>query len=277
MDSAPEMKPYQVAEETWVLPQLFEVPMAGYINVNSMIIGGREAIVVDTGPPGRRDAWLEQVWSLVDPASVRWIFLSHDDGDHVGSLDQVLDACPNAQLVTGWFATGRMVVDHDRQLPVPRCVWANHGDSFEADGRRLVAIRPPVFDAPTTRGLFDTRTGVYWAGDAFGMFVTTPVQDAAEVDETERWAQFARCNSLISPWHQWTDPVRYGRHVDSLQQLGIEAIACAHGPGFRAGLVDEALAHIRELPTTEPAAEPNQGDLESLLSQIAGAATAAAV
>lgn len=270
-DEVIQLQPYEVAPGSWVLPQLFQVPLAGYINVNSMIIDGEQPVIVDTGPPGRRQQWLEQAWSIVDPARVRWIFLSHDDGDHVGNLGPVLEACPQAQLVTGWFATGRMLVDHDTMLPVPRCVWVNDGDSFDAGDRRLIAVRPPVFDAPTTRGLFDTKTGVYWAADAFGMFVSAPVEDSAEVEEGVRWEQFTRCNTLISPWHRWLDPARYGAHVDTLQQLGIETIACCHGPGFRTGLVDEALRRVRELPSSAPAEEPGQADLESMLAQLAGA------
>ena len=41
----------------------------------------------------------EQVFGLVDPEDVRWVFLSHDDGDHTGALHDVLDLCPNATLV----------------------------------------------------------------------------------------------------------------------------------------------------------------------------------
>ena len=51
-----------------------------------MLIRGREPIIVDTGAPIHRLRWLEQVFSLVDPEDVRWIFLSHDDGDHIGGL-----------------------------------------------------------------------------------------------------------------------------------------------------------------------------------------------
>ena len=34
------------------------------------------------------------VYCLVDPDDIRWVFLSHEDGDHTGSLDQVLAAAP---------------------------------------------------------------------------------------------------------------------------------------------------------------------------------------
>lgn len=40
-------------------------------------------------------SWL----SFVRADQVRWVFLSHDDHDHVGNLLEVLDQCPNATLV----------------------------------------------------------------------------------------------------------------------------------------------------------------------------------
>ena len=59
--------------------------------VNSLVILGEEPIVVDTGAPVHREHWLEMVYGIVDPEDIRWVFLSHEDGDHTGALDQVLD------------------------------------------------------------------------------------------------------------------------------------------------------------------------------------------
>jgi flavorubredoxin len=259
------MDPYLIAKDTWVLPHVFEVPGAGLINVNSMIIAGREPVIVDTGSPLVSESWLEQAWSIVDPEAVRWVYLSHDDGDHVGSLDAVMAACPNARLVTGWFATGRLLVDHGRQLPVPRCMWINDGDSFDAGDRTLVAVRPPVYDAPTTRGLFDPTTGVYWGSDSFGLFVQTPVEDVAEAD---RWESFFKSGSLISPWVELVDPAKFAAHVDSIERLGVEAIATCHGPGFRGSLVGEAFRRMRQLPAQPAFHEPDQAVLEGMLAQL---------
>ena len=66
------------------------------IYINSMVILGAEPVIVDTGTPANRTQWLEDVFSLVEPEDVRWIFLSHDDVDHTGNLDEALAACPNA-------------------------------------------------------------------------------------------------------------------------------------------------------------------------------------
>ena len=94
------MEKYLIAKDTWVLSQVFPVALATNINANSMIIAGREPVIVDTGPAVTRDEWLRTAWAIVDPAAVRWVFLSHDDGDHIGNLLPVLEACPNAKVVT---------------------------------------------------------------------------------------------------------------------------------------------------------------------------------
>jgi flavorubredoxin len=269
------MEKYLVAKDTWVLSQVFPVPLAGNINANSMIIAGAEPVIVDTGPAVTRDDWLRTAWSIVDPASVRWVFLSHDDGDHIGNLLPVLEACPDARVVTGWFAMGRMALDHGLELPPPRCSWINDGDHFKAGDRTLLAIRPPVYDAPTTRGLFDPATGVYWAGDAFGCFAPGHLEDLCDVPEEERWDAFDRVARMIAPWHQWLDDARFNAHIDSLQRLGIEAIATCHGPSIRGGLVDDVLRRMRELPSLPPLDDPGQTDLDALLEMVLGSQAAA--
>ena len=91
------------------------------IHLNSMVITGREPVVVDTGAGVARDLWFEAVEAVVDPADVRWIFLSHDDPDHTGNLLEMLDRAPRATLVTNWFTVERMSASC--QLPMDRMRW----------------------------------------------------------------------------------------------------------------------------------------------------------
>ena len=89
--------PTKIADDTWVIHQV--QPALGqplFVYLNSMVILGEEPVIVDTGTPANREQWLEDVFSLVEPEDVRWIFLSHDDVDHTGNLDEVMTACPNA-------------------------------------------------------------------------------------------------------------------------------------------------------------------------------------
>ena len=55
--------------------------------------------------------------SIVDPADVRWVFLSHDDGDHLGNMRPLLDRAPNAKVVANFFSNERAALEPDRALP----------------------------------------------------------------------------------------------------------------------------------------------------------------
>ncbi len=116
------------------------------IHLNSMVITGREPIVVDTGAGVARDLWFEAVEAVVDPADVRWIFLSHDDPDHTGNLLEMLDRAPRATLVTNWFTVERLSASY--QLPMDRMRWVNEDESFHAGDRELRAVLPAHLRQP---------------------------------------------------------------------------------------------------------------------------------
>jgi flavorubredoxin len=257
--------PLQITDDTFLIRSLYgegQAPVAVY--VNSMVITGREPIVVDTGTVGNRDRWMEDVFSIVEPSDIRWVFLSHDDHDHVGNLVPLLEAAPRATLVTTWFSLERLV--GDIAVPLGRVRWVNDGESFDAGGRTLVAVRPPLYDAPTTRGLFDPASGVYWAADAFATAVPTPVDDVEELDP-EFWAEsFSILNRVNSPWHELVDPVRFGREVDRLERLGVTTIASGHSPVVTGRNVATALTGTRRLAGAPAAALPGQADLDAMLA-----------
>lgn len=257
--------PLRIAPGTYLIRSMFgegEGPVAVY--VNSLVIAGSEPIVVDTGTVVNREQWLADLASIVDPADLRYVFLSHDDHDHVGNLVPVLEAAPRATLVTTWFSQERMA--GDVHVPLHRVRWVNDGDTFEAGGRTLVATRPPLYDAPTTRGLFDPATGVYWAVDTYGTTVPAPADDVAELDP-EFWdEQFVAFNRMNSPWHAVADPVLFGRHVDRVERLGATVLASAHGPVITGANVAEAHRKMRRVAGGEPTPLPTQADLDALLA-----------
>jgi flavorubredoxin len=269
-------RPYRVAPDTYVIPQLLEAPPVGLFYVNSMVIIGAEPVLVDTGAPSNRQQWLEHAWGIVDPHDVRWVFLTHDDHDHAGNLRQVMDTCPHATLVTTWFSMARYGVDsQDLWMPFNRVRWVRDGESFHAGDRTLVAARPPFFDNPTTRGLFDASTRVYWAVDSFGASVAHPAEDAADLDR-EAWREgVLLVNRLNHPWHLWLDQAKFHAHLDTVQNLGIEVIPSCHGPAIHGPMVDEAFELLRRVPSLPPWLEPGQEFLDAVIGTTAAQPTPA--
>lgn len=265
--SAPTgLAPYQVAEETFVIPWNLPAPPVGLFPMNSLVIRGAEPTLVDTGAPANRTQWLDAAWSLVDPLDVRWVFLSHDDRDHSGNLVQVMEACPNATLLTSWFAVGRMF--EEWETPLDRVRFVNDGDSVDIGDRELVALRPPVFDNPTTRGVFDTHTGAYWSADTFATNVPEPMTEAGDLPQDAFVEGQLFGGRLVAPWHELLDDAKYQRYVDRVQRLDISVVAGCHTPVIRGPRIEEAFAATRRLPGVGAWHDFTQADLDTWLDAM---------
>jgi flavorubredoxin len=264
--------PTEIGPDTYVVHEVQHAlgqPLSVY--VNSAVILAEQPVFIDTGSRRNQRSWLEDAFTLVDPQAVRWVFVSHEDADHVGNLDEVMAACPNANLVCSWALTERYTNAYE--FPLERCRWMDDGITFDVGDRQIIVLRPPLYDSPTTRGLLDTKTGVYWAVDTFA----TPVpggegaenlpRTVAELDAefwTHGMTMFAF--NALAPWLRLVDQDRFGAEVDRLSDLQISTIISAHSPTITGSKVAEALAKLRELPIAECPPAPDQAVLDMILA-----------
>jgi flavorubredoxin len=268
--------PTLVADGTYVVHEVQHAlgqPLSVYIN--SAVILAEEPVLVDTGSLRNRRAWFEDTFALVAPEDVRWVFISHEDADHVGNLQEVMDACPQAALVCSWALTERHT--NAFEFPLERCRWMDDGSYFDAGDRRMDVIRPPLYDSPTTRGLLDTQTGALWAVDAFatpmpgGLGATNVAEYVSELDPNF-WAHgmttFA--HNALAPWLRLVDRDRFGAEVQRTADLGVSTIISAHSPTLAGDDVERALAMMRDLPDAECPPAPDQSVLELILAATQG-------
>ncbi|WP_284617650.1 MBL fold metallo-hydrolase [Aquabacterium humicola] len=260
----PDPRPELIAPDTFLIPHFAPGPDGLLLPVNSMVIRGREPVIVDTGAPLHRDSWLEKAFSVVEPEDVRWIFLSHDDGDHTGALMDVLERCPKATLVTNFFTVERLALEKPA-LPLHRMRWIEPGGHFDAGDRTLHLFRPPIFDGPTSRGIIDSKTRAMWIVDSFACF-TPGSLDADELPPELLANVMPALNSAVSPWHAWLDRSTYGRHVDAVEALGARTVASAHGPVLRGERLADAFDRLRGLAGAPIIPTPGQELLDQLLA-----------
>lgn len=264
--TVPSVAPHRITADTFLIPNLAHVGPDTYLPVNSLVILGQEPIIVDTGAPVHTESWFSQVFSLVDPEDIRWIYLSHDDGDHMGSLHRLLELAPNARLVVNFFITERLALE--KALPLERMVWLGPGDHLDAGDRRLHLVVPPIFDGPTTRALYDERSEVLWAVDSFAAMAPGAVHEFEDLPPDLYDETFRLLNSLVSPWHQWLDPTKYARHVDNLERLQPKAVASAHGAVLRGPAITDAFARVRAMAGQPIVQPPGQALLDELVASI---------
>ncbi|MFN2592287.1 MAG: MBL fold metallo-hydrolase [Candidatus Dormibacteria bacterium] len=259
--------PYTIADETFILPSVFPIPGIGLLYLNAMVIRGAEPVLVDTGAPVFRDEYLNAAFSLIEPTDVRWIFLSHDDRDHSGNLIQLLDLCPNARVVTNSVGVGRM--GEEWELPMNRVYFLNDGESFNAGDRILTAIRPPYFDSPATRGLWDPTTRVYYGVDSFGAPVPHACESVTDVPADAYENGFNWFNRANHPWHEFTDPAKIDAQIGRIRALSPDVIVSYHGPALHSR-TEQACDMLSAISTMDRLELPSQQDLEAMMAAPAG-------
>jgi hypothetical protein len=86
------------------------------------------------------------------------------------------------------------------QLPLERTWLLNPGQALDVGNRRLLALRPPVYDAPETMALFDTHTRHLFSSDCFGAVLAKAAESAAEVTAAELREGLALWATIDAPW-----------------------------------------------------------------------------
>jgi flavorubredoxin len=265
------IRPVQITPEAHVIESFWKAPGAPVgVHINTMVLASREPVVFDTGVAADLDGWLAAVSSVVDPADVRWIVLSHDDQDHVGNLAAAVARFPNATVVASWWMaerlTGSVALDPRRQR------WLVSGDTLDIGDRTLAFQRPPIYDSPTTRTVLDTRTGLLWGGDLGGAPTPEPATFADEVATEQLEASFLAAHGWLSPWASSVQNIRYQREVTLLADAGITTWANTHGPVYTGAHVERAIDLLRRVPTSEPVAQPGQAALDEIVASMLVAA-----
>ena len=264
------LEPSRIAPDTFLVhDHAGEGQAPVLVPLNSLVIRGAEPVVVDTGMPENREQFLSDVFSIVEPEDIRWVFISHDDIDHTGNLTALMDSAPNAVAVLNWFMTQRMGGSLD--VPPHRWRWVGDGESFDVGDRALHAIRPPIFDSPTTRGLFDPTTGVYWSSDSFATPMLTPTRDVAELDAAFWTNGQVTFDNYMSPWLPIVDDRRFQATVDRVASLDPAVIVGCHTPAITGDRVATAIANTRRSPTASFDPEPDQSVLDGLLGAVVAA------
>jgi hypothetical protein len=264
------MNIHKIGPDVTVMSDHAEIPGIGFLPVNTFVLHAEQPVVVDTGLSTPDKDFVSDLASVIDPADVRWIWITHPDRDHTGGLWRLLDAAPNARIVTTFLGVG--ILSTEFPVPLDRVYLLNPGQSLDVGDRTLRAFRPPLFDSPATTGFIESRTGAMFSSDCFGgpmqsvdIATGADVRAAGSVlDAQLLWA------SIDSPWVHSVDPVKYQATIDPMRALDPSAIFSTHLPPA-VGELDRLWEMAAMAPANPGFIGPDQEALEQLLASFAPA------
>lgn len=262
MEKPTMFKNFAAAPDIEVLPSFFPIPGLGIVPVNAFLIRAAEPVLVDTGVAPLSDEFMAQLVKIINPEDLRWLWLTHTDQDHIGSLQPILDAAPRLRVITTYLGVGKMSLF--RPLPLDRVYLLNPGQELGVGERTLKAVRPPTYDAPETTGLYDLKSGAFFSADSFGALMSEPAFNAADIEPETLKNGLVTWAKLDSPWLHSTDRRSFADTLESIRKMAPKVILSCHLPPAY-GLTDRLLDYMSAAPAGDPFVGPDQRQLEAML------------
>lgn len=250
-----------------------EIGGFGCLAVNAYVLHGAEPVLVEAGTVVGREDFMNALRSVIDPAQLRWLWLSHTDPDHIGSIPQLLDEAPNLRVITTFFGMG--ILNLCAPLPPNRINLVNPGEKIHLGDRTLTGVRPPAYDNPVSTGFVDDRTGVLFSSDAFGALLPREIPERAdELDRDKLREGQVRWATIDSPWLHNIDTDLYAGILDRIRHIRPTMVLSGHLPPAPGDMLDFLLGSLAAVPHADPFEAPDQSILEAMLTQAAAGAPA---
>ena len=257
---------YHAAQDIDVLTTNVPIPGLGLIPVNAFVIKGSEPILVDTGTVVESEDFMTALRSVIDPADLKWIWLTHTDFDHIGSLHQLLAENPRLRVITTFLGVGIMGLS--APLPMDRVQLVNPGENITVGDRTLTAVKPPVFDNPCTTGFHDNTSGVLFSSDCFGALLSAVPENAAEISEDDLREGQVFWATVDSPWLHTVDREAFTKKLDGIRKMEPKMILSSHLPAATGDMTERLLSSLAAAPTAQPFVGPDQAGLEQMLKEM---------
>jgi hypothetical protein len=256
---------YQPLPDVYVLPSHLEVPGVGNILVNAYVVLAEQPVLVDTGLGVDSDQFMAALEAIIDPAELRWVWLTHDDADHTGSLATVMARAPRAKLAC--HGLGALRASTWCPIPLDRVHALQIGSTIDAGDRTLRAVRPPVYDNPTSTGIHDASTGTYFCVDTFGAILPSVAENAADYTEEELVGGMTAWTSFDSPWTGLVDRSLFGQVIDQARAIDATTVLSSHLPAAT-GRLDQLLKILESVPDAEPFVPPDAEAFAGIVAQM---------
>jgi flavorubredoxin len=179
-----------------------------------LVCGGKHNILVDTGHPKDFPKVVAYVKSIIGE-ELTYIFPTHEEYPHAGSLGMLLDEFPKA-LVVG--ETRNFHLYFPNQYRRDRFIQMNVGDNIELGGRKLWVLPAPIHDLPASYWAYDDRDQALFVSDGFAFshhensecmllsneLLNQPTADNVRLvlDLALYWSRYADNGAIVAQIHE---------------------------------------------------------------------------
>lgn len=193
----------------------------GGFTFNQFLLNAEEPLLFHTGHASMFSSVADAIATVVPVERLRWITFGHVESDECGSMNQFLEAAPEAQVAHG--ALGCLVSLNEMAARPPRGL--ADGEVIDLGGLRVRHLDTPhVPHGWEARVLFEETTGTLLCGDLFSHF-----GDGAPVVSTDLVAPALQAEAMFRASSLAPDTATAMRRLGDLEPT---TLALMHGSSF---------------------------------------------
>ena len=200
------------------------IPLPDGTSYNAYLAQGSEkTVLIDTVDPEMSQVLHDRL-SQLGTGHIDYIVTNHAEQDHSGTLPQIMERYPEAQVVCTPKCKKMLV---DLQLaPQDRFLTVEDGATFSLGGRTLEFIHAPWVHWPETMLTYLCEDEILFPGDLFGSHLATT--DLYVTDEGRVYEAAKRYYAeIMMPFAKIIQ-----KHLTKVQGYKISLIAPSHGPMY---------------------------------------------
>ena len=200
------------------------IPLPDGTSYNAFLIQGSEkTALIDTVDATMSDVILKRLDQL-DCRHIDYIIINHAEQDHSGSLPQIMERFPEAQVV-GTSKCKAMLMDLSL-IGENKFTTVEDGETISLGNRTLEFIHAPWVHWPETMLTYLREEEVLFSCDLFGSHLATT--DLYVTDEGQVYEAAKRYYAeIMMPFRSILK-----KHLEKLQKYKISIIAPSHGPVY---------------------------------------------
>ena len=204
----------------------YDVPNG--ISYNSYVILDEKIAIMDTVDKRKADDFMVNLAKALNGRKPDYLVVQHMEPDHASSIQKVVEAYPEVQIVTSAGAKNMMPLYFN--LDVSKALIVKEGDELNLGKHVLTFVAAPMVHWPEVIMTYDKTDKVLFSADGFGKF--------GALDCDEDWDCEARR-------YYFNIVGKFGAQVQAVLKkaagLDIQVICPLHGP-----ILKETIGHVLE-------------------------------
>lgn len=199
---------------------------------NAYLVKGEKTALIETVHPRFYDEYIENIKSIVDPSTIDYVIMNHNEPDHSGSLANLLDAAPNIKVITS--AAGAIYLKEITNKPDIDIKVVKDGETLDLGaGRVLKFINAPFLHWPDSMFTWLENDKIAFTCDFLGSHYCEPRMFDKFVAYPQHFREAFKnyYDAIFGPFKPYVL-----KGLEKLNALDADYVCTSHGPILEKGV-----------------------------------------